>query len=79
VIISVSQTRVPIVFARTVPQTQSTLTKTAGTFSLESLKNVFVSPNVQTGDGLFYDREQKKWISKTPEEPVITVIDGGTY
>jgi hypothetical protein len=78
VIINVSSTRVPIVFARAIPQTPPTITRTQGTFSLESLRNVLVSPDVQTGDGLFYDKDLKKWLSQ-PVDFAITELDGGTY
>jgi hypothetical protein len=78
VIVNVNQRRVPIVFARAIPQPPPAITRTQGNFSLDSLRNVFVSPNIQTGDGLFYDKDLKKWISQSVDL-VITELDGGTY
>jgi hypothetical protein len=79
VIISVNQTRVPIVFARTIPQTTPTVTRTPGNLSLGSLKDVSVSPNVQEGDGIFYSATLNKFVSSQANSNVISVLDGGTY
>lgn len=79
-IINISQPRVPIVFAKSIAQLPPTVTRTKGNFSLGSLKDVFVSPDVQTGDGIFYDGDEKKWISQSIDDAIVpTLIDGGTY
>jgi hypothetical protein len=80
VIINVTQSRVPIVFARSVPQTAPTVTRTPANLSLASLKDVTVSVDVQSGDGIFYDSVLKKWVSQAANTAIkLDIIDGGTY
>lgn len=76
--IVVKQNPVPIVFARAKPVTPPLVARTLGDFKLASFKDILVSPNIETGDGLFYDKDLKKWISQ-PVGFVLQVLDGGTY
>lgn len=85
--VTVSSSRVPIVFAQSV---KPSVVRTPGTFSIGSLRDVQLSANVQEGDGLFYSSISEKWTSQPVSNAISNALvtinifdgaiaDGGTY